>query len=91
MPMKPILTPDLVRAARGLLGWSQPDLATKSGVAVRTISRLESNDEPASAKVSGALHAAFWNNGIRFVAKYDDAGNLESYGVMKNHAGDSNC
>ncbi|MDM9628565.1 helix-turn-helix transcriptional regulator [Rhizobium sp. S152] len=87
--MKPTLTPALVRAARGLLGWSQPDLAAKSGVAVRTISRLESSDDAASSKVSSALHSAFSNSGIRFVAKYDDGGNLESYGVMRVSGSDT--
>jgi transcriptional regulator with XRE-family HTH domain len=81
--MKPILTPDLVRAARGLVGWSQIELATKAGVTVRTISRLESSTEPASSKVSTLLHDAFAGDNVRFVARYTESGELESFGVLK--------
>lgn len=83
MLMKPILTPDLVRGARGLLGWSQLELASKAGVTTRTIGRLESDVESPSAKVNIRLHEAFANNGIRFVATYTHAGELETYGVLK--------
>jgi predicted transcriptional regulator len=31
-----------IRAARAVLGWSQPDLAEQSGVSVVAIARLES-------------------------------------------------
>ncbi len=33
-----------VKAARSLLGWSQEDLAHKSGVSIPTIKRLEAED-----------------------------------------------
>lgn len=33
-----------VKAARALLGWSQDDLATASGVSMPTIARLEAKD-----------------------------------------------
>ena len=33
-----------VKAARALLGWSQEDLSTKSGVSYPTVARLESSD-----------------------------------------------
>ncbi|MHC2108356.1 helix-turn-helix domain-containing protein [Methylobacterium sp. CM6246] len=33
-----------VKAARALLGWSQGDLATKSGVSKPTVARLETAD-----------------------------------------------
>lgn len=33
-----------IKAARSLLGWSQDDLAAKSGVSIATIKRLEAED-----------------------------------------------
>ncbi|MBY0295638.1 MAG: helix-turn-helix domain-containing protein [Methylobacterium sp.] len=54
-----------VKAARALLGWSQDDLATRSGVSKPTIARLETNDSGALGgyadtrnKLLGALEAA---------------------------------
>ena len=36
-----LLTPSLIRAARGLLGWSQTELAEKSGVSRKAIATIE--------------------------------------------------
>lgn len=38
------LTGPQVRAARGLVGWSQTDLATAAGIGLATVQRLESQD-----------------------------------------------
>ncbi len=38
--------PAQVRAARGLLGWSQSQLAETSGVGLSTIRRMEGSDGP---------------------------------------------
>jgi transcriptional regulator with XRE-family HTH domain len=58
-----------VKAARVLLGWSQDDLAEKSGISKPTIGRLESRDgefggyEKTRDAVIGALESA----GVIFV------------------------
>ena len=53
-----ILTPAHIRAARGLLGWSQGDLAEASGVPRRTITRVETGDAvPRDATAESLLHA----------------------------------
>lgn len=61
-----------VRAARALLGWSQEELAAKSGVSYPTIARLEADDgelggrADTSAKIIGAIESAgveFTNGG----------------------------
>lgn len=62
-----------VKAARALLGWSQEELARRSGVSVVTIKRLEKVDdhEPIGGRLStamalqGALEAA----GVIFIAE----------------------
>ena len=57
-----------VKAARALLGWSQHDLARKSGISEPTIARLEAVDghvggrERTAAKIKQTLEAA----GIEF-------------------------
>jgi predicted transcriptional regulator len=57
-----------IKAARALLGWSQSDLARKSGVSEPTIARLEAADgdlggrEKTSEKIRTAIEAA----GIQF-------------------------
>ena len=38
------LTGPQVRAARGLVGWSQTDLATAAGIGLATVQRLESQN-----------------------------------------------
>lgn len=65
------LTAPHMRAARGLLGWSQDRLATESGLAASTIKRLETGGiDKASIenirKISTALEAVgieFFNGG----------------------------
>jgi predicted transcriptional regulator len=53
-----------IKAARMLLGWSQSDLATRSGVSEPTVKRLEAVDGPlggreeTGAKIVGALTRA---------------------------------
>ena len=40
-----------IRAARGLVGWSQQELATKTGVARRTITTIEAGGAVSEASV----------------------------------------
>ena len=60
-----------VKAARALLGWSQEDLSTKSGVSYPTVARLESSDgeiggrPDTGAKIVTALESA----GVEFIAE----------------------
>jgi transcriptional regulator with XRE-family HTH domain len=61
-----------IKAARSLLGWSQDDLAERSGVSKPTIGRLESQD---SETIGGreetgmALIAALEKAGVEFIAE----------------------
>ena len=61
------LTAEQCRAARGLLDWSQPDLAKASGIGRSTITRFERgahNPHPSNlAAIQAALEAA----GVEFI------------------------
>jgi transcriptional regulator with XRE-family HTH domain len=61
-----------IKAARSLLGWSQDDLAEKSGISKPTIGRLESQASDAlggRAETGDALVAALERGGIEFLAE----------------------
>jgi transcriptional regulator with XRE-family HTH domain len=63
-----VITIEQLRAARGLLGWSQTELASRAGLSLPTIKRLEGGFGPhvsddARAKLQKALEAA----GIEFI------------------------
>lgn len=64
-----MITTRQVKAARALLGWSQADLARRSGVSDPTIARLEAADgelggrEGTAEKIRSAIEAA----GIQFI------------------------
>lgn len=58
----------LIVAARGLLGWSQPNLAEAAGISVSTIKRLEA-DKPATAANQRAALAALEAAGVEFIAE----------------------
>lgn len=62
-----MITPEQCRAARGLLGWNQLDLATNAGVGIVTVRQLEAGlHKPRRATLSvvrRALEAA----GVEFI------------------------
>jgi predicted transcriptional regulator len=61
-----------IRAARGLLDWSQDDLASHSGVSRTVIARLESGQTDARTSTTTSIRLAFKLAGIRLVD--DDQG-----------------
>jgi transcriptional regulator with XRE-family HTH domain len=65
---KSLLTSGQLRAARGLMGWSQTDLARRSGLSLPTVKRVESDlgirvSDDARAQLRRALEGA----GIEFI------------------------
>ena len=61
-----------IKAARSLLGWSQDDLAEKSGVSKPTIGRLESQGGETVGgreETGAALVAALEKAGVEFIAE----------------------
>lgn len=61
------VTAGQLRAARGLLGWSQSDLARAAGVGRQTVARLELGEQTPLVTTLNSLVAAFMLAGIRFV------------------------
>lgn len=58
-----------IKAARALLGWSQDDLAKKSGISAPTVKRLEAvdGDLGGRAETGEALVAALQEAGVEFI------------------------
>ncbi len=58
-----------VKAARALLGWSQGDLAVRSGVSEPTIARLEAEDGVLGGRpeTAGKILRALEGDGIEFI------------------------
>jgi transcriptional regulator with XRE-family HTH domain len=69
-----MITGGQVRAARGFLKWSIADLASKSGVSVPTIQRLEQADGIPGTKAQTLvdLRAAFEEAGLEFIGTPDN-------------------
>jgi len=72
-----MLTAAQIRAARALLGWSQPALAKESGVSLPTIVRMESQLGPgrSSAANVDAVRRALEKAGVLFL-EADDANSV---------------
>ncbi len=55
------------RAARGLLDWTQAELARKVGVALRTVQDFENGRRTPLAIVRSSIRQAFEQAGIEFL------------------------
>ena len=64
-----MITVRQVKAGRALLGWSQADLAQRSGVSEPTIARLESGDGELGGRENTGrkIRAAMEDGGIEFI------------------------
>ena len=65
-----MISVEQLRAARGLLGWSQSELAARAGLSLPTVKRVEGQSkarasDEARIKLQRALEAA----GIEFIAE----------------------
>jgi transcriptional regulator with XRE-family HTH domain len=62
-----VITAEQLRAARGLLGWSQPELAARAGLSVPTVKRVESKTGPrVSDEARTRLRKALESAGVGF-------------------------
>jgi transcriptional regulator with XRE-family HTH domain len=67
-----VISIEQIRAARGLLGWSQTELAEAAGRSLPTIKRLEREDgdgPTVSDDVRGAVQKALEKAGVEFIAE----------------------
>lgn len=67
------VTPRQVRAARGLLGWKQEDLAAKSEISPSTIQRFE-DGKGYSSKTYFQIVETLEDHGIEFIAADESRG-----------------
>lgn len=65
--MKKSMSPDQCRAARGLLKWTQPRLASASGIGLSTINRYENETRPPRDLVINRLQSTLEQAGIQFI------------------------
>jgi len=66
--LAPLVTIEQLRAARGLLGWSQSELAARAGLSLPTVKRLEAGFGPrVSDEARGKLQRAIEAAGIEFI------------------------
>lgn len=71
-----MITSEQIRAARGLLGWTQAYLARQAGVGLMTVKRMEANPGRVAGTVDSVLkvQAALESAGIRLIGADRDGG-----------------
>lgn len=79
--MTTLLTPDLIRAGRALLGWSQLELARRSGVTQKALSDFELGKKPITAKASDKLRLVLEEQRVQFIAVNSDSSEIVGAGV----------
>ncbi len=79
--MKPEIDGRQVRAARGLLDWSQLELADKADLSVLTIKRMEKNASAASVSSLSAVVAALRERGSEVSSARRRVGAATLFGV----------
>ena len=62
-----MITPAQCRAARGLIGWSQQDLANNAGVGTVAIHQLESGTSQPRRATLDVVKRAFEAAGVEFI------------------------
>jgi predicted transcriptional regulator len=62
-----VIKPSQCRAARGLLGWNQQDLATRAGVGLVTVHQLEAGSTQPRRATLDVIRRAFENAGVDFI------------------------
>ena len=65
--VSPVITPSQCRAARGLLAWSQEDLAARAGVSQVTVHQLEAGSTQPRRATHDVIRRAFENAGVEFI------------------------
>jgi transcriptional regulator with XRE-family HTH domain len=65
--VEPMVTAEQCRAARGLLGWSQAELATEAGVGIVTVRQLEARSHEPRRATLDVIRRAFEAAGVEFI------------------------
>ena len=68
MPAKPpMITAAQCRAARGLLGWTQYDLAERAGIGIVTVHQFEAGAGQPRRATGEVIRRAFEQDGVVFI------------------------
>ena len=62
-----MITPEQTRAARGLLDWSQQDLANAAGVGIVTVHQLEAGTSQPRRATLDVIRRAFESAGVELI------------------------
>jgi transcriptional regulator with XRE-family HTH domain len=62
-----MITAEQCRAARGLLDWSQAELADKAGVGIVTVRQFEAGDHESRRATLDVIKRAFESAGVEFI------------------------
>jgi DNA-binding XRE family transcriptional regulator len=74
MPYSALLTPAQCRAARGLLDWTQDELAAQAGVSRSTVRDFEKGRHDLQAVSAGRIVEAFADAGVLLLPPGDGTG-----------------
>ena len=69
-----MITPAQCRAARGLLAWTQYDLANRAGVGIVTVHQLEAGLSQPRRSTGEVIRRAFETAGEAFIEENDGGG-----------------
>ena len=72
--MKLIASPEQIRAARAMLGWSQQKLASESKVGRTTVFRIERGEDDANNASRAKLQSTLEGHGVDFLPPEGDRG-----------------
>ncbi|MEQ1945153.1 helix-turn-helix transcriptional regulator [Mesorhizobium sp. VNQ89] len=82
-----MLTASQLRAARGLVNWSQTDLADKTGLALATIKRMEKlGPGRSSADNVMAVQRALESAGVQFIPENGGGAGVRMAKPREGHA-----
>jgi transcriptional regulator with XRE-family HTH domain len=79
--MTTLLTADLVRAGRALLGWSQLELGRRSGLSQKALSDFELGKKPITAKASDKIRKVLEEQRVQFIAVNGESSDIDGAGV----------
>ncbi len=76
VPDPGVLTPELSRAARGLLDWTQQRASREMGIAASTLAEFEAHESVARWSTLALMESVYVNAGVTFVNDADRVGAL---------------
>ncbi|MGO8103241.1 multiprotein-bridging factor 1 family protein [Rhizobium leguminosarum] len=79
--MTTLLTGDLIRAARALIGLSQVELAKKAGITQKALGEFELGKRHITARANEKLRRFFDERQVQFIAANIEDSHIEGAGV----------